>query len=77
MTRHDVTDPDPLCEGDDPCVCEQLIEARRQTIGRCIEAIHAYADERLLKTKHYNLSEDITAALCVAASRLRSIRVKA
>jgi hypothetical protein len=30
MTRHDVTDPDPLCYGDDPCVCEQLIEARRQ-----------------------------------------------
>jgi hypothetical protein len=29
MTMHDVADPDPLCWGDDPCVCEQLIEVRK------------------------------------------------
>lgn len=36
MTVHDVADPDPLCWGDDPCVCGQLIEARQQTIRDCI-----------------------------------------
>jgi hypothetical protein len=76
MTRHDVDNPDPLCWGDDPCVCEQLIEARKQTIRDCIEVVHKYAEERLVKTKHYNLSDDITAALRVAANRLRAIQAK-
>ncbi len=76
MTRHDVTDPDPLCYGDDPCVCEQLIEARRQTIQACIESIWDY-EWRTSKLHQFDPDQQVTFHLLVAASRLRSIRVKA
>ena len=38
-----------------------------------IAAVEAYADERLVVTKHPNMSEDITAALRAAATRLRAL----
>jgi hypothetical protein len=44
VTRHAVDDPDPLCEGDDPCVCEQLIEARRQAVRDCIAIMEVAPD---------------------------------
>jgi hypothetical protein len=44
MTRHDVDNPDPLCWGDDPCVCEQLIEARKQAIRDCITVVERFDD---------------------------------
>lgn len=37
------------------------------------EAVKAYADERLVLTKHPNASEDITAALRVAAKRIEAL----
>lgn len=46
-------------------------EAMRQA---CVAAVLAYADERLIITRHPNRSEDITAALRVAAKRLREVQ---
>lgn len=38
------------------------------------DAVAAYADERLVVTKHPNMSEDITAALRVAVARIDALR---
>ena len=48
-------------------------QAREQAIRDCIARVYAYADERLVITQHPNRSEDITAALRVAAHRLRAL----
>ena len=40
----------------------------------CIAAVLAYAEERLTITKNPNASMDITAALRVAADRLREVQ---
>lgn len=40
----------------------------------CIAAVLAYADERLVITENPNASMDITAALRVAADRLREVQ---
>jgi hypothetical protein len=40
--QHDVEDPDPLCEGDNPCICMELERARQQAgelvKARCVDA---------------------------------------
>jgi hypothetical protein len=45
-------------------------------LAKCITAIGDYAAERLVKTRDPNMSEDITAALRVAAKRLRALQEK-
>ena len=34
--KHDVEEPDLMCLGDDPCVCEQLRAARIQTLEQVL-----------------------------------------
>lgn len=34
--EHDISDPDPYCWGDDPCVCVQLKAAREDERNRLI-----------------------------------------
>lgn len=38
------------------------------------DAVIAYSEERIIKTGHPNMSEDITAALRVAAARIDALR---
>ncbi len=41
MMQHDVAEPDLLCMGDDPCVCEQLRAARVQTLEQVLFLLDA------------------------------------
>lgn len=47
----------------------EAVAAEREA---CAQAIEQYADERLVKTQRPNMSEDITAALRTAATRIRA-----
>jgi len=57
-------------EGCPPCVHS----AWNDGVQAARAVVEAYADERLIKTKHPNLSEDITAALRVAVKRIDALR---
>lgn len=52
---------------------EQEERAFAAGVQAAVEAVKAYADERLVLTKHPNASEDITAALRVAAKRIEAL----
>jgi len=76
---------DPLCPVLSPqrwdhypfsCCCELIAKVREDMLAKCITAIGDYAAERLVKTRDPNMSEDITAALRVAAKRLRALQEK-
>jgi len=73
---------DPLCfVEDNPLVdecriCDLIAKVRGDMLAECIEVVANYAEERLVKTNHPNRSEDITAALRVAANRLRALQEK-
>lgn len=55
-------------------VCEcALIEAVRRDDARMVRE---YAEDRLVRTKVPNMSEDITAALRVAAQRIEDVNVE-
>lgn len=77
---------DPLClcsEGDDECKycyredcfcdCTAIRRVRPLILRDAVEAVKAYADERLVVTEHPNMSEDITAALHIAAKRIEGL----
>ncbi len=72
---------DPLCQIKNPhpdwtrCAsCYFIAKVREDMLAKCINTVDNYAEERLVKTEHPNMSEDITAALRVAAKRLRALR---
>ena len=48
----------------------------RDMLAKCIQAVEAYAEQRLTVTEKPNMSEDITAALRIAVNRLRSLHEK-
>lgn len=51
-----------------------LIEqARTDAIRGAADAVRQYANERLVITSHPNMSEDITAALRIAAQRVEAL----
>lgn len=52
---------------------DTAVKAYAAAVRDAVEAVKAYADERLVLTKHPNRSEDITAALRVAADRVKSL----
>jgi hypothetical protein len=51
-------------------------QGQRDMLAKCIAAVEAYAEERLIVTKNPNMSEDITAALRVAVNKLRALQEK-
>jgi len=75
---------DPLCPSVDDteseycalCHCDLITKVRQDMLAKCIEVVANYAEERLVRTRHPNRSEDITAALRVATNRLRALQEK-
>lgn len=47
---------------------------RAAALDAARDAVIAYSEERIIKTGHPNMSEDITAALRVAAARIDALR---
>lgn len=54
-----------------PCPCMGCKRAYKKGRLDAADEVLAYAEERLTKTGHPNRSEDITAALRVAASQIK------
>jgi hypothetical protein len=79
---HDQHSHDPLCRAKPQdwaeigeCLdCALIARVREDQTERCVESVNAYAYARLLITRLPNRSEDITAALQVAANRLRDLK---
>jgi len=88
-SQHDSMCPAPLCKrclGTNAycplhdCICEVARPVRADMLAKCIEAVLAYADERLDAIKVNgqlpaapSLHEAVVAALRVAASRLEAL----
>jgi len=80
----------PSLDDYEACICDRLRACEQRVMAQFVdgvdevsyrrgldaarEAVAAYANERLALTKHPNMSEDITAALRVAASRIDALR---
>lgn len=47
---------------------------KAEALDAARQVVETYAQERLIKTKHPNKSEDITAALRVAADRIMNMQ---
>ena len=60
--------------GNIPCICRALRACEQRVLNAARQVVETYAEERLIKTKHPNKSEDITAALRVAADRIMNMQ---
>lgn len=65
--------PDPLDSLTRVCICDRLSATRREALVEAAHCVNQYAEERLIRTKYPNASEDISAALRVAAKRVRAL----